>query len=355
MVSPAPLLRPVRRTAAISAHVVAARPDESPDELAARAETQLAALGLQPLLAFWFGRTAALGSLPETGGCPALRVEGRPCHAGPMVGVQFYTAPLERTVRRIQRGSRVVGAEYDDGSLRHVLLAGVEPEDRAAAPATQAMSVFAQVEKLLEGAGCSYADVARTWFFNRRILDWYDTFNRVRSAFYGNVAFRSGATPASTGIEGSPASGAALAFAAWAVQPNSTRAIIQPVASPLQCPAPEYGSAFSRAMEIAGAPGRRLFVSGTASIAPNGRSLWPGDIDRQIATSLDVIESILRTRGNRLADADRAFAYFKRPADLARFEDWLLARDLAALPFLPMHCDVCRDDLLFELELDAAR
>ncbi|HEY9248467.1 MAG TPA: endoribonuclease L-PSP, partial [Rariglobus sp.] len=93
----------------------------------------------------------------------------------------------------------------------------------------------------------------------------------------------------------------------------------------------------------------------TASIAPGGDSIWPGDPARQIAQTMDVIAAILRSRGLGFADVTRASAYFKRVQDLPHFERWLGSHGFGSMPYLPMHCDVCRDDLLFELELDACR
>jgi hypothetical protein len=47
-------------------------------------------------------------------------------------------------------------------------------------------------------------------------------------------------------------------------------------------------------------------------------------------------------------------AYFKDPSFLPLFEEHLLQSGLEGLPYVPVHCDICRDDLLFEIELDAS-
>ena len=108
-------------------------------------------------------------------------------------------------------------------------------------------------------------------------------------------------------------------------------------------------------MEISSPLGRRLFISGTASIAPGGETLWPGDAPRQVAQTMQVVEAILRSRGFGFSDLTRATAYFKRRADARVFTEWCAARDLLSLPVVPACCDVCRDDLLFEFEADASR
>ena len=196
--------------------------------------------------------------------------------------------------------------------------------------------------------------MVRTWFFLDRILTWYDDFNQTRTEFYSGIKFRTGSWPASTGVGAGNPARAALTLAAWAFRPLGQAAYAEEVASPLQCPAPAYGSAFSRALETSTNVGRRLFISGTASIAPGGETQWVGDIRKQIELSFEVVESILHSRGFKLQDLTCATAYFRRPAaDAAALAQWLAANRLSHLPIISAQCDICRDDLLFELEAEA--
>jgi enamine deaminase RidA (YjgF/YER057c/UK114 family) len=93
-------------------------------------------------------------------------------------------------------------------------------------------------------------------------------------------------------------------------------------------------------------------MSGTASIAPAGETLWRGNTRRQIDQTMQVVEAILASRGYALADLNRAIAYFKHGADAPLFAEWCAARGVS-IPFVPIECDICRDDLLFEIEADA--
>ncbi|HEY0945471.1 MAG TPA: Rid family hydrolase [Opitutaceae bacterium] len=144
-----------------------------------------------------------------------------------------------------------------------------------------------------------------------------------------------------------------MAVAAWAVQPRRPGASVSDVRSPRQGPAPAYGSAFSRAVEIDSGGRRRVLVSGTASIAPDGKTAWIGDPGKQVALTMEVVAAILESRGMTFADVTRATAYFKAPAYRDIFEAWRKVRALQAMPVVAVHCDICRDDLLFEIELDA--
>ena len=67
---------------------------------------------------------------------------------------------------------------------------------------------------------------------------------------------------------------------------------------------------------------------------------------------MEVVEAILRSRGMRWSDVSRAVVYLKNPADAPRFTEWCAVHDLR-LPALVVQADVCRDELLFEIELDA--
>jgi len=286
---------------------------------------------------------------------PITWVEGASCDGRPLAGAQVLAVRDGIRVERVVLGGHVVGTVWDDGAARHCLLGGLGPVAVTMDRPAQTQQVFATLDAALDLAGFALGDVVRTWFFNDDILAWYDAFNRVRSAFYAPVKFRTGTLPASTGVAGRNPAGAATAVAAWAVRPYGEAARVVDVPSPLQCPASAYGSAFSRAVEIDSAGVRRLLVSGTASIEPGGKTVWQGDVAKQIELTMEVVGAILRSRGMTFADVTRANAYCKQPKFFAAFRTWQAAHGAEALPAVPIHCDICRDDLLFEIELDAVR
>jgi enamine deaminase RidA (YjgF/YER057c/UK114 family) len=290
----------------------------------------------------------------ELGGSdwPLLWVEGASCHGGALAGFQVFILP-EGKIERVRLDGRVVASVFHDGGARHCLLAGLMPGDAAASRADQTRQVLESAEAALRQAGFTYGDLARTWFYNDDILSWYDDFNRARTKFYLSQRFVSGSSPASTAVRGCNPRHGALAFGAWAVVPSQAGAAVRELVSPLQCPAPAYGSSFSRAMEIVSAGRRRVVVSGTASIEPGGKTVWVGDARKQIDLTMEVVAAILKSRGLGFSDVTRATAYFKHAADVAHFEAWCAEHGLSNMPVVPVHCDICRGDLLFEIELDA--
>jgi enamine deaminase RidA (YjgF/YER057c/UK114 family) len=284
---------------------------------------------------------------------PLTWVDGASCTGEKIAGAQAFVVGKTVKLQRISVGGRVVGTAFSDSGARHCLLGGLLPRAVALARPEQVQELLADAAGALASAGFGYGDLVRTWFYNDDLLAWYDAFNQVRTGFYRGQTFAAGSLPASTGISARNPRGAALIFGGWAVVPVSTGTVVREVASPLQCPAPVYGSSFSRAMEIVSGGRRRVLVSGTASIEPGGKTAWLGDAASQIDLSMKVVEAILKSSGLGFGDVTRATAYFKNADDVVLFKSWCAARGWERLPVVPLHCDICRDDLLFEIEVDA--
>jgi enamine deaminase RidA (YjgF/YER057c/UK114 family) len=285
---------------------------------------------------------------------PVTWVEGDACSGEPVAGLEIYGI-ADTDVKRIRIDGRVVGSVYSDGAARHCLLGGLGARDGSGTRAEQTTKAIEELQHALAQAGFNLTDTVRTWFFLDDILSWYDDFNRARTAIYSRIKFRTGSLPASTGVGAKNPAGTAVALAAWAVQPLDNSAHAEEIGSPLQCPAPAYGSSFSRAMEITTPASRRLTISGTASIATGGETSWKDDPRRQVELTMEVVEAILRSRNFSFSDISRATAYFRRSADAWAFTEWCAKKHKNTFPVVVIHCEVCRDDLLFELEADATQ
>lgn len=282
--------------------------------------------------------------------------EARACRNGSadaLAGMQVLAvsgAPVE-TVRL---DGRIVGRLYADGWARNLILGDLVAEDPSAPRPEQSRQVFELMARSLAQAGMTMRDVARTWLYLEDLLSWYGPFNEVRALFFQEQGLLRGRIPASTGIHGRNPAGSAVLAGAWAAQALDPAFAMRELPSPLQCPAPKYGSCFSRAMELAAPDLTRVFVSGTASIAPDGSSARPNDPGGQIDLTMEVVEAILAQRGLGFGDVTRAITYFKRIGDEKDFLGWCAERRLSSFPTVSMQTDVCRDELLFEIELDAA-
>ncbi len=273
----------------------------------------------------------------------------------PLCGIQVWAVSGPK-VAPVMVDGRIVGSTFDADGLRYCRLGGLVPADLSRSRSMQTRAVFDLMVRGLRASGMEFADVARTWFYNHDMLEWYDDFNVVRTAFFRENGVFDGLVPASTGIGGGNAAGAALTGGLLAVKaavPGAEAVMPFAVPSPLQCPAPAYGSSFSRAAEFEAGGFRRLYVSGTASIEPGGLSVHIGDVDAQIMLTMDVVEAILESRNMKWRDVSRAIAYFKCGSKIPSFHRCCAERGIPPMPVLYANTDICRDDLLFEIELDA--
>ena len=351
------------------------RDGEAVTAVARRAAAELNARQAVAVRVLAFGsldaRDAALAALRLwlNDDVPVTWVEGASCDGHPLAGLQIQAVTgmevrvvtAEHSVAHALRcsiakpaGGSTAARVWQNGHAAHCVLSGLAPAHTKTGRAAQTAELFRAMQAGLAEAGMTMNHVARTWFYLDDILAWYGEFNRVRNDFFHQHHISTATMPASTGVSGRNVAGSALTAAVWAVRSEDPKAEpVRTVASPGQCPAPAYGSAFSRAVEITANGFQQLLISGTASIAPGGKTSHVGDVEAQIDRTMEVVEGILATRRMSLADTSRAVAYFKSAKDVAVFSKWLARRGVKRLPVLNVCCDICRSDLLFELELDA--
>ena len=70
---------------------------------------------------------------------------------------------------------------------------------------------------------------------------------------------------------------------------------------------------------------------------------------------MTAVKAILDSRGYGWADATRAIVYLKEAAFRAPWRAWCAAQGLPETFAAETVCDVCRDEWLFEIEVDAAQ
>ena len=257
------------------------------------------------------------------------------------------------SVERIHLRDRVVGSLFQNDLTRYCRLGDIRCDDTSLSREEQARQSFIDMETALGQVGMDFSHVIRTWLYLDDLLSWYDEFNVVRTDFFKERGVFASMVPASTGIGGSNHAGAAMVSDLLAVDPNGDSVKVFPVASPLQCPAIDYGSSFSRAVEIDAPDHRRLLISGTASIDPDGATLYVDDVAEQIRLTMDVVGAILDSRQMGWRDITRAIAYIKSGHDAEVYRKYCRDKGLPELPTVIAENDICRDDLLFEIEVDA--
>jgi enamine deaminase RidA (YjgF/YER057c/UK114 family) len=249
---------------------------------------------------------------------------------------------------------RRAGTLFEDGYAQYCRLVGLLPTNTAISRPEQAQAIFRQMEAGLHSSGMAFCDVLRTWFYNDDILRWYREFNVVRTKFFQEKNVFEGLLPASTGVAGRNALGAALLSGLIAVKSDDEDVKAFEVPSPLQSPAPQYGSSFSRAVELELPDLRRLYVSGTASIDEQGKTIFIGDPAAQVRQTMEVVQAILHSREMDWGDVTRSLVYFKRAKDAPLFEKYRQESGVPSFPAIVVENDICREELLFEIEVDAA-
>jgi len=217
----------------------------------------------------------------------------------------------------------------------------------------QAQAMMEKVEAALGQFGANFLSVPRTWMWLKDILSWYDQFNRVRSKFFTEWGLIGAGTrqsmPASTGIGLGPANGGNCAVDLMAVlEPTDCTRYLQ-AAGKQHCPL-EYGSAFSRAARSVTPAGETVYVSGTASIDADGATTHIGDAQGQINATIENVRAVLSDMDCTDEDVVQAVAYCKTTEVEKIFN---ACKGDLPWPWLTVICDICRPELLFEIEATA--
>ena len=214
---------------------------------------------------------------------------------------------------------------------------------------------------------CGRPQVLRLWNYLPRInadgggLERYRQFNIGRQQAFidaGRDALKGSPAACALGTSGAQSGGLAIRFLAGRVAPR-------PVENPRQVPAYRYSSSFgprpptfSRAA-LADAGGGRLllFISGTASIVGED-SLHPGDVIAQTQETLRNLQAVLDAAMQHcsahftLADL-QCTVYLRHSADAAPVLALLAQAMPGALPLRCVQADICRAELLVEIEAQA--
>jgi len=292
---------------------------------------------------------------------PVTYIEGAPVEGKELAGVHL-TFIRESTpgvrIEPIGRGKSVSGFRVTSGEVCRVYLSavhGLDPAFPHASAAEQAQRMFEHAGTLLDSAGLSYRKVVCTRIYLRRLLEWYDEFNGVRTPYYEKLGLMNGKDrvriPASTGIQGKMSDDCECFMDVLAVSKGA--ADICPFTrlyNPLQSEATDYGSAFARGVCVDLPDARYVLISGTAAIDENGRSVHPGDPLGQTRRTIANFETILKAGGAALTDLYHVVWYCKDPSHATIVREEMTRRGWPRFPCAIVQADICRDDLLVEVD-----
>ena len=289
---------------------------------------------------------------------PATTYLGQPpCRPGRDVELQAYAVvPASAGTARVHSfpapAEHVSVKLFEIGRARHLYVGNVTAWGLNGKPPgdlrRQSDAIFDTALRIVESHGASFSDVLRTWIYLDDIDRDYAGLNASRNAFFAREGV--GRLPASTGIGGgSHPKGSLCVVDAYALL-NPENASIEVMKTPTLNEAPDYGSAFSRGMKMALPEQTYLFISGTASVDEEGATVHLGDARRQIERMLLNVEELLRAQGATFADLAHAVTYLKRADDLEPYLQVCAERGVAEVPHTIVQADVCRPELLSEIE-----
>jgi enamine deaminase RidA (YjgF/YER057c/UK114 family) len=334
----------------------------------------------------WFGDAA-----------PATTFVVQPPCCGSALGIELWAAGGPGV--RVERLSSHL-LTVESGGVRWIHCAGVRGGSESDNAYEESLSAFRNLEQQLAIAGADFDQVVRTWIYVNQITEGangvqrYQELNRARTDFFCNVEFGrrqrapgilpgrdllqpdaaassnaparqdAGGTiyPASTGIG---TSGRQITMNCLALDSQRPDVFILSLENPQQTPACAYHARYSpqtpkfaRAMAVVQGHFISTLVSGTASIV-DSKSVHVGDVARQTEQTLDNIERLIAPEnfarhglagsGATLRNIAKLRVYVKHAEDYERCREVVEAR-LPNVPAIYLHADVCRPDLLVEIE-----
>lgn len=302
---------------------------------------------------------------------PFTYIEGQPCLGDGIAGLQISAISAEKnnSITTIFENDTPVGRKWKRNGATFLMLQNLYDnrmdKEQTANREQQACRMFERAQKILKDNSASYHNVVRTWIYLAEILDWYSEFNKVRNTMYHQFGFipdQAGKfenekiyLPASTGILGTNPFNTSSVMDLFAVIPEGETGVkISQTSGTKQRSPFNYGSAFSRAMNIHEPDNTTILLSGTASIDRDGKTVFTGDIRSQIIKTFEIVEALIREEGASLNDICTATVFLKKPED---FEIYLKTVDelgLNDIPAVSIVADVCRPDLLFEIDATLA-
>ena len=238
--------------------------------------------------------------------------------------------------------------------VTHVWSAGMVDIDEGSRGSSfkQTEKIFSDCEQQLASLnGTPADDVIRTWIYVQNVDVNYAGMVKARRELFEKWGLSKDTHYiASTGIEGRWSDPRCFvlmdAYGAVGLDKEQVRFLTAPESLG---PTSDYGVTFERATAVEYADRRHIFISGTASIDPQGNTLHVRDVRGQTIRALENVEALLRDGQASFEDMAHLIVYLRDPADLEVVSACLKDR-LPAIPLVFVHAPVCRPQWLVELE-----
>ena len=311
-------------------------------------------------------------------GCPAMNITVQPPEKPWKTAVEaaFVATGSLNITGKLHNSIPYVVLESETG--KEVWSGGVSSYLYPADTRSAAEKAFDLVIAILEKEQMSLNNIVRQWNYIGDILTVregyqnYQIFNEVRSEYYHRYRHVKG-YPAATGV-GMKHGGVILDFCA--LQPHKS-IMIKPVGNPDQFNAYNYGQQvlkgvadkgktikhppqFERGLLLVNNQYSTLFISGTASIKGQ-ETIGIEDIEKQTIVTIENIRKLSDpARISKVISGAAPYrekytllrVYIKRQSDFNLVRQ-ICDRNFPGIPVIYVEADICRDDLLIEIEAEA--
>jgi enamine deaminase RidA (YjgF/YER057c/UK114 family) len=311
--------------------------------------------------------------------CPAFNISIHPPEKPGKVAVEalFAKGNQEGITTRFYESFPYVVIESD--SSKEVWGAGLGDDQFIGDTRKAAVASFDMVADILQKENLSLNNLVRQWNFIGNILGMkegfqnYQVFNEVRSEYYKKYRTIAG-FPAATGV-GMKYGGVFLDFCALKADETVT---LKAINNPSQINAYEYGQQvlkgltagvnavkhppqFERGLLMINKTSSTLFVSGTASIIGQ-ETIGKGDVKEQTIVTIENIRKVADNQrirhltGREDLDAGKFSmlrVYIKKQEDFKSVKS-ICNKNFPDTPVIFIEADICRDDLLTEIEAEVS-
>lgn len=311
--------------------------------------------------------------------CPAFNVSVHPPEKPGKVAVEalFMEGNQAGITTKYYGSLPYVVIESD--SSKEVWGAGLGDDQHMDETRRAAASAFEMVMEILQRENLTLNNIVRQWNFIGEILEMregfqnYQVFNEVRSEYYNKFRTVAG-FPAATGV-GMKYGGVFLDFCAMKTDESVK---LKAVSNPSQVNAYEYGQQvlkgmansvsavkhppqFERGLLMINRTSNTLFVSGTASIIGQ-ETIGKGDVDEQTMVTIENIRNVADLKRIRQLTGKDDIGpgkfsllrvYIKKQKDFKSVKS-ICTRHFPGSPIIFIEADICRDDLLTEIEAEVS-
>lgn len=305
--------------------------------------------------------------------CPAVNISVHPPERPWKVSVEATFLSDRSAIVVSKRHKGINYLLIGSNGNKELWAAGVSSYDQKNDTRKAASGAFDLMIEILETEKMSANNIVRQWNYIGNILGIndgqqnYQIFNEVRNEYYSRFRTAAG-YPAATGV-GMKHGGVILDFCALEASVPSK---IMAIDNPNQVNAYNYGQQvlvgknkesagvkhapqFERALLIADERDIVLHISGTASIVGQ-ETMGKGDVAEQTIVTIENIRKLASAAGAGQFMLRNKFTLFR--VYIKRKADFDIVRKICndhfpGVPSVLIEADICRDDLLMEIEAEA--